>query len=191
MSEVIRLAVLLGDEHSTAFAVPGPGPFFISPAEGKRKVGGTRFEDFIERPIEKPPAVEPVVVIHESGHAVASSQIRLCFSHFGNSQVVIAKFPRNVRLIVTGKERSGLRDVGPFGEALSPPLVILRNRMKLRQVERERLGLHCASCGRPTRLCHTYENRAEPISSRKGALQRRSVAGRFPHPRSQVGVEHT
>src|SRR6185437_3434055 len=39
------------------------------------------------------------------------------------------------------KERPGARHVHPIGEARPPPLRILRDRMELRQVERNQLGV--------------------------------------------------
>ena len=43
-------------------------------------------------------------------------------------------------LIVASKPGRRLGGVGPLGKTLTPPKVILRNRMKLRQVERNQFG---------------------------------------------------
>ena len=52
-----------------------------------------------------------------------------------HAQVIEPEIGRQVGLVVAVKKRGGFGDVGPFREALSPPLVVFRDRMELRQVE--------------------------------------------------------
>src|SRR5580698_2701640 len=89
-------------------------------------------------------AGEPVVPVTESGDAVALCQIGLGLPHFTHSQIVEAEVGRKVRLNVTSKQRPCLGDIRPFGEARSPPLVVLWNRMELREIVGE--YLHGPSC---------------------------------------------
>src|SRR5262245_53048119 len=64
-------------------------------------------------------------------------QRRLRLAHLWRTQVVEAEVRRQMRLIVAVEERPRLRGVRPLGEASAPPAVVLRNRIELRQVERQ------------------------------------------------------
>jgi hypothetical protein len=60
---------------------------------------------------------------------------RLCKPKVAESQLA-----RNARLVVILEERARLRDVRPFGEPGPPPLIVLRDRVILREVEGDDLG---------------------------------------------------
>src|SRR3546814_5887740 len=80
----------------------------------------------------------PVEIVAERRDAVAPRQLRLRVTRLGDAKVVEAEIGRQPRLLVTVEQRAGTGDVGPFGEALAPPGVVLRHRMVLRQVEGDR-----------------------------------------------------
>src|SRR6476661_6929062 len=66
--------------------------------------------------------------------SIFHGELRLAAKVFHQPKVVEAKLPRQPGLIVADKSRRGFGDVRPFGEALTPPLVILRRRVKLRKI---------------------------------------------------------
>ncbi len=132
---VVVGAVVLREEHVLRAAVPHPRPVLVGPAQAEGEVGLATGQHLVERPLEDAPAVEPVVVVDEAADAVLARQRRLRFPHLGHAQVVEAEIGWQMRLIVAREEWLGLRDVAPLREALAPPLVVLVDRMKLRQVE--------------------------------------------------------
>ena len=71
---------------------------------------------------------------------MAAGKISLRPPGFRHAEIVVAEIGRDVRLMVARKERLGLADVRPLGEALPPPLIVLRNGMKLGQIERHQPG---------------------------------------------------
>ena len=80
--------------------------------------------------------MEPVVPVTERLDAVLPSQIRLRLPRLGHSKIVETQISRELGLVVTGKERSRRRDVGPLGEPPSPPGIVFRDGMELGQIER-------------------------------------------------------
>ncbi len=66
---------------------------------------------------------------------MAAGQLGLGLAYLGNPEVVVAELAGNVGLVVTGEERLGLGDVGPLGESLAPPLVVLGDGVELRKIE--------------------------------------------------------
>ena len=72
----------------------------------------------------------------------------------GQPQVVEAEVGGQRRLVVPAEERSGRADVGPLGEAGAPPLVVLRDRMELRQVEGDRARRLARRAARVGRSAH-------------------------------------
>ena len=63
------------------------------------------------------------------------ASVGLLLAALRHSQVIEAEVSGNMRLIVPRIQRSRLGDVRPFGEAVTPPFVVFRDRMELRQVE--------------------------------------------------------
>ena len=102
-------------------------------------------------------------------------QLRLCRARLGQAEVVEAQVGRDVRLIVAGKQRCSARDVGPFGEAPAPPLVVLRSGVKLRQVEGDESGFHVGdvdsgrdrSTGQPKKFADTAGFRSQRAKREK------------------------
>ena len=120
-------------------AVPAARPVLVRPAHAERKIGLAGLQHFVERPLEQPPAVEPVVVVAKAVDAVFAREIRLRDPRLRNAQVVEPEIGGKMRLIVALELRLRANDVAPFGEALAPPGVVLRNRVELRKIERDQL----------------------------------------------------
>ena len=111
---IVLLAELLPHEHVAGLCIPTPGPFLVGPAEGEREVRRAGLQHLLERPLQQPTAVEPVVVVDEPMHAVLAGQLRLGDPHLGHPQVVVAELSRELGLVVTGKQRAGLGHVVPL-----------------------------------------------------------------------------
>ena len=56
--------------------------------------------------------------------------------HVGAGGVIKSQSAGQPRLIMADKAGNRFGDIGPFGEAVAPPMVIFRNGMELRQVKR-------------------------------------------------------
>jgi len=72
------------------------------------------------------------MVIAEGMNPIGLCKFGLGKARLWYSKVVEAEIRWNVRLIMTPKRRSRFGYVPPFGEARSPPVVVLRYGMKLR-----------------------------------------------------------
>ena len=121
-------------------AVPDAGPSLIGPAQAERKVRRAACDHLVEGALEQTLAGEPVVVIAKSCDAVLSCELRLLNPGLRDPEVVKPEIGRHVRLIVPGKPPLRLRQVGPLGEALAPPGVVLGDRVVLRKIVGEDAG---------------------------------------------------
>ena len=167
VGQVVGVAELLGHQHPAGLGVPVAGPLLVGPAQGEGEVRGARGQDLVERSLEQALPVEPVVVVDEAGDPVLGGQIGLGLSDLGDPQIVIAQVGRHVGLVVPGEQGLGLRDVGPLGEARSPPLVVLRNGVELGKVERKRPRHPLTPVDRRPLSCHGPNDTADPGHPRK------------------------
>ena len=135
--EVVFRGVLLADEDVLFLAVPAAGPVFVGPAEAEGQVEAGVGEDLAQGPVEEAVAAKPVVVVAEAVEAVFVGEAHLLALHFDEAQVVKAEGAGQARLVVAEVLGVGLGDVGPFGEARTPPAVVLGDGVKLRQVKGE------------------------------------------------------
>ena len=126
---------LLDDLTDTMRAAPG--------------VGLAAPQDLVDGALQQPPALEPVVVVAEGVDAVLAGQRRLGRAGLGEAQIVEAQVRRQLGLLVAREARPRPGDVGPLGEALAPPLVVLGGGVVLGQVEGDRAG-----------VAHRYRGRA-------------------------------
>ena len=136
-SEASRPARFVGLRHENVAveAIPIPGPRLIGPAYEEGEVRFATRQDFEEWPLEQSLAREPVVPIAESLDPGMARQFRLYGPRIRQSQIIEPQIPWNPRLVVPAEEWSRSRDIRPFGEPGSPPLVVLRDRMELRKIE--------------------------------------------------------
>src|SRR5262245_16516038 len=146
---VLGARIGLLDENSIGSAIPDTRPSLIRPSETKREIRLAARQDFGEWPLEQSLAREPVMPIAKSLDPGLSSQLSLCGPGLGQSQIIEPQIPRNSRLVVAAKEGPSLRDIRPFGEPGSPPLIVLWNWMELRKIESDE------ACPRLTRLRDT------------------------------------
>jgi hypothetical protein len=75
------------------------------------------------------------MIIAEAGNTILPGQVRLRFARFRNTKIVKTEISGQVRLVVPAKKRTRFGDIRPLGKSFSPPRVVFRNRMKLRQIK--------------------------------------------------------
>ena len=138
---VVLVGVALLHQHLALAAVPGAAPVLVGPGQAVGEVRLAAGADLLDRALQQPVAVEPVVVVAEAADAVLPRQRRLRGARLGQAQVVEAELARQVRLVMALVERPRLGDVAPLGEALAPPGVVLRDRVELRQHDGDRQRL--------------------------------------------------
>jgi hypothetical protein len=74
--------------------------------------------------------------------AIFSRQRGLSLARFGQPKVVKSEIGWQMRLIMPAKERTRSHHIRPFRESLAPPHIVFRDRVKLRQVKRNRPDSH-------------------------------------------------
>src|SRR6185503_16710297 len=116
-------------------AVPAPGPIFICPTKTKRKIRLPGFQHAFEGHLKDAFAVKPVIVETETMNSISFGKFHLLFHHCRNSEVIKPQVGRQMRLIMTFVIRLCLCNVCPFSESFSPPEIVFRNWMILRQVK--------------------------------------------------------
>lgn len=123
--------LLFGDDDlrvcHTLAALPRLGcPVVIGPGETERKIGLTRGNDLVEWSFKQHFSIAaPVMPIGKALYACFTSQLCLFFAHLGHTQVVEAQVGRDAWLMVSLEQGLALDDVVPFGETLSPNVVVL------------------------------------------------------------------
>jgi len=105
--------------------------------QAERQIEVGRLQIVVGRAFEKSSATEPVEVETESRDTVKLGKFNLTAHDLRQTQIVVAKFARHPRLVVALENRKRSRHIAPLGESLAPPLVVLNNRMELRQVIRD------------------------------------------------------
>ena len=130
-----RGLVRLRHQDLGVVAVPRPRPVLVGPADAKGKAWPPRAEHLLERLLQEPAASEPIIIEAKPVDPVGGSHRGLPLERGGVGQVVVADVRvRHVWLLVAGVHRPAAADVGPLGEALSPPGVVFRDPVKLGQV---------------------------------------------------------
>src|SRR4051794_35647336 len=89
----------------------------------------------MKRSLEQSSACEPVMPVAEGCDPVVERQARLGLSHLWQSKVIEAEVCGEQRLPVSPEQRTRAGYIRPLGKSGTPPLVILRCWVKLRQVE--------------------------------------------------------
>ena len=138
MREVVARGVRPGHEDSR-LRPSQRGSRARSPSTGRTGSRARRREHLIERPLEQPPALEPVVVVAEAVMPCACAS-SACASRVSAPAGRRSRVGRDVGWSWPGTAARARTTLRPLGEALAPPLVVLGDRMELRQVEREEPG---------------------------------------------------
>ena len=124
------------DEHQVVLPIPPPRPGLVGPCETDPEVELRVIEKEVRRGLEQLLAVEPVVVVAEGGDAVRPRLLHLPL-HGRELRLVIVSIARYPGLLMAGVERRGTAHVGPVGEAIAPPKIVLRDPVQLRKVVRD------------------------------------------------------
>lgn len=132
---VIGAWVSLFDERAFWGTVPVAAPGIVCPSEAEGEIGFFGGEDFIEGAFEDASTGEPVVPVAEGFDAGSASEIGLGGAGFGDAEVIEAEVGGESGLVVMGEEGLGFGDIGPFGEAWAPPLIIFGDGVELGEVE--------------------------------------------------------
>src|SRR5690625_2988171 len=116
--------------------MPDPCPRFIGPSQTEREIGLSRLKNLLKRLFQKHPALaKPVVPVTECGDPMLVCQGCLTDSDLRIQKIIISQLTRFNRLLVPITEWTGFFNVGPLGKPFSPPAVICRDFMILRQIE--------------------------------------------------------
>ena len=132
---VIGAWVSLFDERAFWGTVPVAAPGIVCPSEAEGEIGFFGGEDFIEGAFEDASTGEPVVPVAEGFDAGSASEIGLGGAGFGDAEVIEAEVGGESGLVVMREEGLGFGDIGPFGEAWAPPLIIFGDGVELGEVE--------------------------------------------------------
>jgi hypothetical protein len=108
--------------------------------------------------MQKPFACKPVVIIAKASDSVLPRQFGLRFARFRNTKIVKTEIGWQMRLVMTAKKRTCLRYVRPLGKSLTPPRVVFRDRMKLRQIKGDRAYRFIAHLLIGLLLTKTFQN---------------------------------
>ena len=135
VGQVVRLGIILTNQDFIILAIPTPRPIFIGPTDAERKIRLAGGQNVIDGLMQQTMTIEPIVVVAESIDTVAASQIRLGLANLGQAEVVKTQVRWQVGLLMACEIGLGPADIGPFGKALAPPVVVFRNGMKLGEVE--------------------------------------------------------
>jgi hypothetical protein len=91
--------------------------------------------NLVERPFKKPLPVKPIMIIAKSMYAIFPGQFCLSDSRLLKPQIIKTEIGGYMGLIMPREKRLSFCHIPPFSKALSPPRIILRNRVVLREVE--------------------------------------------------------
>ena len=92
-------------------------------------------ENLLKRALEDSSMTEPVMVITEGLDSCPNREVSLSLPSFRDSQVVVSEVCWNSWLAMAREEWPRVGHVTPLGEPRPPPLVVLRHRVELWQVQ--------------------------------------------------------
>src|SRR6185369_50204 len=129
--------MLLRNKNFAVQSVPGATPVLIGPAKAERQIETSVIQEAIDRLFQQALAPEPVIIKTEAANAVKLRQFNLPVLNSWIAQIVVAQLAWYVGLIMAVELGLGGLDICPLCESSAPPVIIFRNRMKLRKVERD------------------------------------------------------
>src|SRR5690625_9849 len=136
IDDILLSRISLFHQHLVRLPVPNSRPRFICPTHTERESGLSGLKDLLKRFLQQHPAVsKPVVPVTECSNSVFFCQGCLTDSDLRIQKIIISQLTRFNRLLMPIKQWTGFFNVGPLGKPFSPPAVIFRDFMILRQVE--------------------------------------------------------
>ena len=105
MREVVLLTVGLLEQNVSLPSVPITTPGFVGPAQTERKGRLAALAYLVERTLQQPPSVKPIVVIAERRDAMLEGKRGLGRSNLRQPQIVEAEVRRKVRLVMAPESR--------------------------------------------------------------------------------------
>jgi hypothetical protein len=166
VAPIVLGGVGLLHQDVSLLAKPPARPGLVRPAEAETERRMAGFQDLGERTLDQPAAVEPVVVVTKPLDSSGTRQVGLGLACLGQAQVIEAQIGRNVGLTVPLEQGPGPGHVGPLGESPPPPSVVLRDRMKLRKVHREKSGWRREGRLRRRKGVHVVRSLAREVAVR-------------------------
>ena len=138
---IVLLAILLLEQNRLIETVPGACPVLVCPYQGEREIDFGRIQQVLDRAFEDALSIERIIVEAESMDARCFGQFGLPPHDIDIAKVVEAEIAGHPRLIVTDETRLPAHEIAPLGEAATPPSVIFRDRVELREIISEDLRL--------------------------------------------------
>lgn len=135
MLEVIRMIVFLPQQYIGIKPIPLSSPVLIRPAKAEGEIWLSRFQYFIKRPFQQSLSVEPIMIVAKPVDTIRLRQPCLRLANFRQAEIIKPEIRGQMWLIMTPEQRFCRNYIPPFCESFTPPSIILRNRMELRQVE--------------------------------------------------------
>ena len=123
-------------QNLAVIAVPAAGPRLVRPRQAERHIQLRMLQEQLLGRLEQLLAIEPVVINGKAVDTVLLCQLHLPADGVQLAQVIVVVVERHAGLVMSLIERIALADVVPVGKALAPPLIVLRNRVKLRKIDR-------------------------------------------------------
>ena len=149
------------------WVAPAPLPAVVGPGEAEREIRLAADQHVVEGSLEQAPSPEPVVPVDEAGQSGSGSHLGLGGPGLWDAQVIEPEVSGEVGLVVATEEGSSARRARPLGEPRAPPLVVLRDRVVLRQVVGQ--DLHRAEATRGRRSPRALgARRRRPRPARRG-----------------------
>jgi len=127
--------VELRQQNVAAESIPVSCPRLVRPTDQEREIRAAARHHLVERPLQDAASVEPVIIVAEPAEPEPVRQLCLRFPDLGQAEIVKAEVGRQARLPMPGEQRISAVHIRPFREPFAPPSVVLRYRVKLRQVK--------------------------------------------------------
>src|SRR5258706_13763406 len=127
--------MFLSDKNVIFQAIPAASPIFVRPADTERKIDILIVKIIVERFFKQTFTVEPIIIKSKTMDTIFASQLHLAFFHLRQAQIIKSEFARQMRLVMPRKLRNCFRTVAPLGKPTPPPVIILNDRMELRQIK--------------------------------------------------------
>src|SRR5579862_2065862 len=133
------VGMILRNEDLGIQAIPTASPIFVGPYQGKWDVDFPVREKRVNWLFQQPLTVKRIIIEKKAVNPRAERHFNLAAQRGVGIKRIKTQIARHSWLIMAFETRETPGGICPFREARSPPSVVLRNGMELRQVEREDL----------------------------------------------------